>query len=247
MKVAVITPYYKEPLEMLQRCHASVAGQTYSCTHYLVADGFPNPRVTEWPIEHIVLPRAHGDNGNTPRGIGAISALNQGFDAFAFLDADNWFAPEHVESLVELVREMGVHIAFSGRQVVLPDGTLVTAEEPEDVKGSHADTSAFFVTKDAAFLLPYWAMMDQASSPACDRIMFRLVQHFKIPYAFTDEKTMFFESRYSLHYQLAGQPIPEKVNDIDWERLVSSQSAERSIARTRMNLLIKAPPQTGTR
>jgi hypothetical protein len=42
MRVAVITPYFKEPLEQLRRCHESVANQTHGETvHFMVADGHP--------------------------------------------------------------------------------------------------------------------------------------------------------------------------------------------------------------
>ena len=39
MKPAVITPYYRETLETLRRCHDSVQAQTVKTTHILVADG----------------------------------------------------------------------------------------------------------------------------------------------------------------------------------------------------------------
>ena len=31
MRVAVVTPYYKEPREWIERCIASVAAQTHAC------------------------------------------------------------------------------------------------------------------------------------------------------------------------------------------------------------------------
>ena len=41
MKVAVVSAYYKESPQVLQRCIDSVAGQTHRCTHFLVSDGHP--------------------------------------------------------------------------------------------------------------------------------------------------------------------------------------------------------------
>jgi glycosyltransferase involved in cell wall biosynthesis len=101
MKVAVVTPYYREPIEKLRRCHDSVMAQTRACTHFMVADGFARDEIDDWDVQHIRLPLGHADFGNTPRCLGALSALNQGFDGFAYLDADNWYHPEHAESLVE--------------------------------------------------------------------------------------------------------------------------------------------------
>src|SRR5437868_3981074 len=63
LKVAVVTPYYKEPIEVLRRCLDSVAAQRAACTHFLVADGHPNPEVAQWGVEHVVLPKSHADNG----------------------------------------------------------------------------------------------------------------------------------------------------------------------------------------
>ena len=97
MRVAVITPYHAEPDAYLEACHASVASQSFGCTHFMVSDGRPAPRVDGFDCQHIRLPRAHADYGCTPRGIGSISAIGQGFDAICYLDADNWVTDDHVE------------------------------------------------------------------------------------------------------------------------------------------------------
>ena len=76
LKVAVVTPYFREPDAWLTQGIASVAAQTYPCTHILVADGFPRADLVPNTAQHIVLPQAHGDNGNTPRAIGSLSAIS---------------------------------------------------------------------------------------------------------------------------------------------------------------------------
>jgi len=45
MKVAVITPYFKESLDILQKCHESLKKQTYPSVHTIFADGFPNDEI----------------------------------------------------------------------------------------------------------------------------------------------------------------------------------------------------------
>lgn len=238
MKVAVITPYFKEPTEKLQRCIASVAAQDYPVVHYMVADGFPNESVARAPVKHIILPEPHGDYGNTPRGLGAISALNSGFEAFAFLDADNWFAPNHVSSLVGTVRRTGAHVAYSGRKIVLPDGTQVDGRDPEDAAGVHVDTSAFFITSKAAFLLSYWAMMDPATAAICDRVMLAAIQATKTPIACSGLDTLYYESNYSVHYSMAGKPIPAAVHDVNVDAIFAKQSRERMLERMRMFFIV---------
>ena len=39
--------------------------------------------------------------GNPPRALGGILADAYGFDAVAYLDADNWYDPSHIEGLIE--------------------------------------------------------------------------------------------------------------------------------------------------
>ena len=96
MRVAVVTPYYKEPRGWIERCIASVAAQTHACDHFLVADGHAQDWIDGAGVRHLRLDRGHGDYGNTPRALGALLAVSEGYDAIAFLDADNWYAPEHV-------------------------------------------------------------------------------------------------------------------------------------------------------
>ncbi|MCU0940002.1 MAG: tetratricopeptide repeat protein, partial [Burkholderiaceae bacterium] len=95
-RVAVVTPYYKERRAWLERCIASVKAQDYPVTHYMVADGFAQDWIDHSGVRHLKLDQGHADFGNTPRAIGAQLAVSEGFDAVCFLDADNWFAPDHV-------------------------------------------------------------------------------------------------------------------------------------------------------
>jgi glycosyltransferase involved in cell wall biosynthesis len=238
MKVAVVTPYFKEPDHKLLRCMRSVSAQDYPVTHFMVADGHANSCAGDAGVMHIVLPQAHGDNGNTPRSIGAISALNLGHTAIAFLDADNWYEPNHISSLVQAVGRSGAHIGISGRKIVLPNGVPVPGPDPEDADGSHADTSTYLITDKAAYFLPMWAMMDQAMSPICDRMFFALIQALKAPYVMTGLDTMNYESNYRYHFEKAGQPLPEKLNDFDLAAILARQSRDRMMTRMRMSLML---------
>ena len=107
MKVAVITPYFNTPLEWLHKCHKSVKAQTYPCTHFIVADGKPYDAIDSWDAQHIKLPVNISDYGDTPRGVGSVAAIGQRFDAIAYLDADNWYDPEHIDTLMELHKKTG--------------------------------------------------------------------------------------------------------------------------------------------
>jgi len=78
MKIAVITPYYKEPIEFLQKCHESVVNQNVAADHFLIADEHPNNDLSELNIKHVCLPHALFYNGNTPRGLGGALAIAEG-------------------------------------------------------------------------------------------------------------------------------------------------------------------------
>ncbi len=158
MKVAVITPYYRESLAWLRQCHESVLAQTHPCRHFMVADGFANEAVAGWDLSHTVLPRAHADYGNTPRAVGALQAHTEGYDAVAFLDADNWFYPEHIAAMVRLHQETGAVVCTATRTLHRLDGSLMFVDRESD-GDKHADTNCMFFTRALFKLLPLWVMM----------------------------------------------------------------------------------------
>ena len=210
MKVAVVTPYYKEETAILRQCHDSVLSQAHLCQHILVADGHPQSWIEKNArTEHVILPLSNGDNGNTPRGIGSILAESWGFDAVAYLDADNWFAPSHIASLVQLCIETGAPVAASSRTYHKPDGSELAICEPEEDDHSHVDTSCFLITRAAFELFPIW-FMPKPLSPICDRVFLRGVRQRGFRIAFTDKRTVAFRTQYAVHYRTAGlEPPPE--------------------------------------
>jgi len=208
MKVAVITPYYQEPLEMLQRAHDSVAAQTHACTHYMIADGHPRIEVDTWQVRHLTLPKAHHNNGNTPRAKGTSEAIENDFDAIAYLDADNWFEPNHIAGLIEARQKTGADMISSGRVIHGLEGeVLLPLGEQGDGKET-ADTSTLLFGKTAFPILPLWGSMPDELGPNCDRYIFKGAQTLGCAHHHTGELTMHFTSRYAPHYRAAGRTIP---------------------------------------
>ncbi|WP_374331157.1 glycosyltransferase family 2 protein [Aestuariivirga sp.] len=211
-RVAVVTPYYKEPDEEMRRMLASVAAQTMPCHHIVVSDGFPNPLASAPGVTHIALGAAHADNGNTPRYVGALAALALGYDAVAFLDADNWFEPKHIERLVEAQGKGGLGAVFSSRNVFLPDGTKVQGKFDDDRPGIHADTSCMLITRECEYALHLWGQMPQEWGPACDRVVVSELNGQRI--AWTTNRTLNFKSQYVFHYEMAGRPVPKDARKV---------------------------------
>ncbi len=212
MKVAVITPYHLESDEVLRQCHRSVLSQSLSvedsCTHIVVADGHPGKLFDNETARHITLPHCHNDNGNTPRSIGSLYAINQGFDAIAYLDADNWYQPNHIASLINAQQQHGSLVCASARSFHRADGSEMHIREATDGH-SHLDTSCLFLTQDAFRLCNVWAMMPKFLSPICDRIFFYALSQAQFEIAYTGQKTLAFRSQYASHYRGIGEPPPE--------------------------------------
>jgi glycosyltransferase involved in cell wall biosynthesis len=208
MRVAVVTPYHTETPELLHACLDSVAHQTHRATHILVADGHPRAEFDKRDRTlHVKLPLESGDNGNTPRALGTLYAAGQGFDAVAYLDADNWFEDDHIETLVALAESSGHSVVISGKRIFRLDGTPMPLGEQED--GQHyTDTSCIMLTKDAFHLGQIWALMPKQLAPTCDRFFWAIVRAKGIAWSKSARDSLCFRSKYADHYHFLGEEPP---------------------------------------
>ncbi len=170
MKVAIVTPYYSEPREWLERCVQSVQSQTYAATHFLISDGQPQDWIDDVSgVRHVRLGASHRDYGNTPRAIGGLLAISESYDAICFLDADNWYEPDHVASCVAVAEQTNADYVFARRRLVRADGSVMPVEYQEDIDGSHVDTNCFFLLFGAFHTLPRWALAPKPMASLFDR------------------------------------------------------------------------------
>ncbi|SDZ60128.1 Glycosyl transferase family 2 [Jannaschia faecimaris] len=210
MRIAVVTPYYKETNEVLQRCHDSVLQQTIDCDHFLVSDGFPNTLAKEWAVKHFELSDAHGHGGNTPRVIGAISAFNQGYDAVAFLDADNWFKPDHLEKMVDLHCRTDAAVCTTGRSMHRADSSYMFDDDKNDGR-THVDTSCLFLTRSAKHVVAKWALLPPDLGGICDTIYWSSILSAGLTHAHLNTPTVCFYTSYEADYRRLGEPLPDDV------------------------------------
>jgi glycosyltransferase involved in cell wall biosynthesis len=199
-KIAVITPYYKEPTEMLRACHESVLSQGVAADHFMVADGHPNDAVATWPVQHVALNKGHADNGNTPRGMGGLLAQNQGYDFVTYLDADNWYHPGHLQAMLDCHAQTQADVCCSSRTYHHHNGTQLAVTEADEEAMLHVDTSCFFIHRRAFKLLGAWVHMPKPLSPIGDRVMLALMRHERYQLAFTKQRSVAFRSQYAAHY-----------------------------------------------
>lgn len=196
-RVAVITPYFKEPRPWLERCLASVRGQDHPVTHFVVADGHPQAWLDDAGVRHLRLDRSHADFGNTPRSMAAQLAVSEGFDAICFLDADNWYEPDHVSGCLAAVAVAPhpVDYVVARRRFVRDDGRPLPRAFDEDAtpqRAGHVDTNCYFLLRGAFHALGRWILVPKPIGLLGDRV-FRMALE-------RDGRQRAFASRVTVNY-----------------------------------------------
>lgn len=218
MRIAVITPVYRTPKEWLEQCLRSVTQQTYPCVHFVVSDGDPAVELSSNSgLQFIRLPSPHEDCGNAARAIGSISAMVRGFDALAYLDADNWFEPDHVEQLLQLHQRTGAAVCTCARNLVDLDGNLL-GRCPEVDGERFVDTSCLFLTHAAFGMVSVWYRMPRTVAAACDRVMWQAIKDEKLTRAHLAFPTLQFRTSYGVHYRYFGKDVPTGAKYVLLER-----------------------------
>jgi hypothetical protein len=207
MKIAVITPYCREIEPVLLDCHRSVLAQTVPCTHVMVADGCPSQAVQSWKVDHVILPRPHADYGSTPRLVGAYHAVGLGFDGVAFLDADNWYRHDHLETLLELHRRTHAPLLASSRMLCRLDGSIIGPCETSHVD-KFIDTSCMLLMRPAFELLANWCLMPAYAHVISDRVFLYLARAAGMKLAHSPEITLYYRCGKSDSYDAIGEVPP---------------------------------------
>lgn len=208
MRVAVVTPYFKEPLEVLRRCHDSVAAQTHADVfHVMVADGHPRAELDAWPVRHLPLPWNNGDYGDTPRVTGALAAAAQGADAIAFLDADNWFEPEHLAVMIKAARDASAHVVTATRNLMRPDGSFLGVDKASDGQ-TFCDMNCYFFTRPAFGAIGAFAFKDPRSAIVDDKILWSIVAGSNATRTHVARPTVNYTTLWAISYLERGEPPP---------------------------------------
>lgn len=209
-RVAVVTPYHGEDLELLEQCHQSVMAQTIPCLHVLVADGHPDARVDDWNVNHVVLPACHADIGSTPRLIGSYHAIGLGVDAVAFLDADNWYQPHHIENLMDCRRKSGAGFVSSSRLLCRLDGTPM-GPCPVTDPDRFIDTNCMLFGREAFHLLHHWVLMPHYAHLIGDRVILHHVRESGVLRCHSNRHSVCYRCGKEGLYRQMGERIPPGV------------------------------------
>jgi hypothetical protein len=215
MKFAIITPYFKESLDILEQNYKSVIDQDLNTDHYFIADGYPLDAISKWKVKHIILDKSHDDNENTPRGVGSKKVRELNYDFIAYLDADNWFHKNHLKSLINLYTKTKANICCAKRTFHHMNGGDLNISEMQEDKFEHVDTSCFLIHNSAFEVTKIWGKMPKILSPICDRIFYKsIIINKKYSIAFSNLRTVAFRSQYSFHYKIANQKPPLKSKEL---------------------------------
>ena len=203
-RYAVVTPYYKEPRETLERCVASVRRQTVGADHIMVADGFAQDWLDAAPVSHLRLGQCHSDYGNTPRTLGAMLAIAEHYDAIGFLDADNWYDDDHIEACVAAAaRVPDADAVIARRRFVRYDGSVMNiVDEP-----NHVDTSCFWLREGSLHLAHFW-LMPAELAPICDRVYYAMIKARNLRLGHVLKPTVNFTCQYQALYRAIGEAPP---------------------------------------
>ena len=208
MKICVVTPYYQENLEWLLHAHASVKAQTVAAQHILVCDGSAPAQVPDFQGTHIVLRRNYGDHGNTPRLIGCYHAITaQDADAIAFLDAGNWYYPDHLRSLSDIGEAAQLGVVASARMLHRLDGSPMIKCRTVDGR-NYIDTNCLMVLQPAFRYLIAWVLQGQDTAAKTDQYLWRLMRSSGARLGFVDRPTVAYRTRHRAHYEQAREPAP---------------------------------------
>lgn len=218
MRVAVVTPFCKTRPDWLSQCHASVRAQTHPCTHFLVSDGSGENPLTDFQGQFIHLEQPHKDSGDTPRGIASLSAAAQDFDAIAYLDADDWLLPTHIEQLIMGQQDSGGAICYSGVGFYGTDSRYLGGSSAFPFRSAYV---CCMVTRQAFPLLGLWAMMPRAFHTIGDYWMYSTFLRSGLPVADNQVESYAYRTRWPAHYQHFRHAVPtdaktlEHSNEVD--------------------------------
>ena len=143
--VTVITPTIgsKKLLDAIM----SVATQTYKCKHLIVIDGpeFVEPVMDIIKITQMMDPQPNIQVNVSPENTGKTGGNFYGHRIYAayphlinsdyilFLDEDNWYEPNHVQTLIETIESKNLDFSFSLRKIFNPERTYLLDDNCESL------------------------------------------------------------------------------------------------------------------
>ena len=134
-RIMVITPTTGK--STVVKAVKSVANQTIKTEHLLVLDGSSVettlPLSFDGSFDFITLPENVGADGWYGHRVYAAMPLMVNADYILFLDEDNWFEPNHVETMINKIKSKDLMWAYSLRRINDESGQYVCDDDCESL------------------------------------------------------------------------------------------------------------------
>jgi glycosyltransferase involved in cell wall biosynthesis len=128
----VITPTTGK--EEMKQAVESVKAQTVPTEHLIVYDGLGAYQKRIFPDNpSILLPENVGADGWYGHRVYAAMPLMVNADYILFLDEDNWFEPNHVETMINKIKSKDLMWAYSLRRIHNESGQYVCDDDCESL------------------------------------------------------------------------------------------------------------------
>lgn len=124
--------------ETIKRAIESVEAQTRSARHYIFAHGADcwdavMTNTDNYETTDVLLPVANGGGGYAMAPVYAAAPYLVAEDLIFFLDDDNFYDPDHIESIVSIMEQHDLGWAYSLRKIVDHDGNYICDDNCESL------------------------------------------------------------------------------------------------------------------
>lgn len=152
LSVAVVTSTIGR--STLKRTIKSVKDQTRQATHYVFIHGSDYSYKAVANLEDdtvaVHLPHNNGGNGYGMAPVYALAPYVVKEDIIFYLDDDNWYEPDHIESLVTIIQDHDLGWAYSLRKIVDNDGNWICDDNCESL-GCHPNSHGYYLVDNSCY------------------------------------------------------------------------------------------------
>jgi hypothetical protein len=153
MNIAVITS--TRGRETIRQAINSVKAQTIKARHYVFAHGkdcwdATTAATAGSDVDVVYLPVANGGGGYAMAPVYAAAPYLVGEDLIFYLDDDNFYDPDHIESIVNLMEQHELGWAYSLRKIVDNEGGYICDDNCESL-GMQPNASGHYLVDNSCY------------------------------------------------------------------------------------------------
>lgn len=187
-KILICMPTYHSPKKWLERAITSISNQTYTNFEcWIVKDGCMEAcnfsatysantclecenckqtiefcqNITDSRFKFYSMPINFGAAGWGPRNFAIMNTTHQ---YIAYLDDDNWYEPDHIESLYNCIQENNCEMAYTGTRLYNTDNQVIRERlHPYEPKSGQIDTSEIMHDRKLIYKYGGWRCVSKCN------------------------------------------------------------------------------------